>query len=158
MPCFTRLRNSVFLYPAAKSYSALVNQPWQKIPSSTMFEPVHHQTPKPPIILSRFASDAKSPTVSDVKHSADNNEFTLSLPSMPVAYLKYREIGPKQVDMYTTVVPKELEGRGIAKLLAVAAFNFAVDNDVKMKLTCWYLAGYLERNPNEKYLKQLIQE
>jgi len=150
-PCFARLRTSVFFY------STLVPQHLQRIPNAKL-QPAQHQAAILPTIQTRLASDSKAPTVEDVKHSADNLEFSLSLPSMPVAYLKYREIGPNQVDMYTTVVPKELEGRGIAKLLAVKAFNFAVDNDIKMRLTCWYLAGYLERNPEQKYLKQLIKE
>ena len=123
----------------------------------SIFHPVQKAL-VPSSVCLRWASDAKSLTVEDVKHNVENQEFTISLPSMPAAYLKYREIGPNQVDMFTTVVPKEMEGRGIAKLLAQAAFNFAVDNDVKMKLTCWYLAGYLERNPKETYLKQVIQE
>jgi len=49
--------------------------------------------------------------------------------------------------MYTTVVPDSLGGRGVAKLLADEAFDFAVKEQVGLKLTCWYLSGYLKRHP-----------
>ena len=87
-----------------------------------------------------------------------------------------------RVTMYTTVVPDSLGGRGVAKLLADEAFDFAVKEQVLLKpcwviwidhhdhmqifkpswcyqawykrfvqvglkLTCWYLSGYLKRHP-----------
>jgi len=58
--------------------------------------------------------------------------------------------------MYTTVVPTSLGGKGVAKLLATAAFAWAVENNLEMKLTCWYLAGYLKRNPREDVIKLLL--
>ena len=61
------------------------------------------------------------------------------------------------VDLYTTVVPKSMEGQGIGKLLAEAAFGFCQENNLKMKLTCWYLDGYLKRHPKKEYQDLVVQ-
>ena len=57
----------------------------------------------------------------------------------------------KTINLLSTNVPKIYEGRGIAKLLANAAFEYCANHELQMKLTCWYLEGYLKRNPNPKY-------
>ena len=84
-----------------------------------------------------------------VIHNPDDNIFTLSYANHDTAYLKYRYMESGKVDMFTTVVPNTLGGKGVAKILADAAFNWAVKNNVKMKLSCWYLSGYLKRHPRE---------
>ena len=83
--------------------------------------------------------------------------------------------------MYTTVVPESLSGRGVAKLLADEAFEFAVKEQVPLKclrflriiiptgwtililfvkvglkLTCWYLSGYLKRHPRDDVRRLLL--
>ena len=82
-----------------------------------------------------------------------------SAPLFPeVAFLKYRYLDPDHsaVEMFTTVVPPSLGGRGIAKILADEAFDWAVQNELKMKLTCWYLSGYLQRHPRDSVSKLII--
>ena len=64
---------------------------------------------------------------------------------------------PTVLNLYTTQVPKEMEGKGIAKLLAKEAFEYCKDNQMGMRLTCWYLDGYLKRNPSEEYQKLVVQ-
>jgi len=119
--------------------------------------------PEPWILQRNMLSCSKafstsSPTSSNppVLHSASDLEFSISFPSHAPAYLKYRYITPTSVNMYTTVVPSTLEGKGVAKLLANAAFDWAVENKLEMKLTCWYLAGYLKRNPRDDVIKLVI--
>ena len=112
-----------------------------------------------PLILQGYKPfSASSPTLSSppVLHSASDLEFSINFPSHAPAYLKYRYITPTSVNMYTTVVPSTLEGKGVAKLLANAAFDWAVENELEMKLTCWYLAGYLKRNPRDDVMKLVI--
>ena len=84
-----------------------------------------------------------------VIHNTEDNISTLSYENHDIAYLKYNYMEPGKVDMFTTVVPNSLGGKGVAKILADAAFNWAVKNGVKMKLSCWYLSGYLKRHPRE---------
>ena len=86
--------------------------------------------------------------------------FSLAVPGHEVAFLKYRSYldttGQPAVEMFTTVVPPSLGGRGVAKILADEAFDWAVENELKMKLTCWYLSGYLQRHPRESVSKLII--
>jgi len=109
-------------------------------------------------LLARLSSSSSSKVSSNppVVHSISDLEFTVTFPSHTPAYLKYRYISPTSVNMYTTVVPTSLGGKGVAKLLATAAFAWAVENNLEMKLTCWYLAGYLKRNPREDVIKLLL--
>jgi len=92
-----------------------------------------------------------------VIHDVERQEFTLSIPGHPPAYLRYTMDGAKRVTMYTTVVPESLGGRGLAKLLADKAFDFAVHEQVELRLTCWYLSGYLKRHPREDIHKLLLE-
>jgi predicted GNAT family acetyltransferase len=110
-------------------------------------------------LVSRLCSTSSSPGSSNppVLHSTSDLEFTITFPTHTPAYLKYRYITPSSVNMFTTVVPTSLEGKGVAKLLANAAFDWAVEQNLELNLTCWYLAGYLKRNPREDVSK-LIKE
>ena len=93
-----------------------------------------------------------------VVHSKEEKMFSLAVPGHEVAFLKYRflDVELSRVEMFTTVVPPSLGGRGVAKLLADEAFDWAVENDLKMKLTCWYLSGYLQRHPRDSVSKLTI--
>ena len=77
--------------------------------------------------------------------------FSLDYDGHETAYLKYRylDLDQTRVDMFTTQVPPSLGGRGVAKILAEAAFAWALENKIKMRLSCWYLSGYLKRHPRE---------
>ena len=64
----------------------------------------------------------------------------------------------KIVNLLSTNVPKEQEGKGIAKILANAAFEYCATNNLHMKLTCWYLEGYLKRNPSPRYNHLIFEQ
>lgn len=64
----------------------------------------------------------------------------------------------KTVNLLSTTVPKDQEGKGIAKILANAAFEYCAANNLHMKLTCWYLEGYLKRNPNPRFNHLIIDK
>merc|ERR1719244_1826199 len=93
-----------------------------------------------------------SGSVLPVAHNPDKSEFTISIPGHEPAYLRYQN-NSDLMTMYTTVVPPSLEGRGVAKLLANAAFDFAVETQREVSLTCWYLSGYLKRHPRDDLMK-----
>ena len=100
----------------------------------------------------------------NVRHDEDNRQFVIHLDpknKAVIANLIYEfeeEPSEKQtkqtiVNLLSTNVPKSYEGQGIAKILALAAFEHCANNNTPMKLTCWYLEGYLRRNPNPRYNK-----
>ena len=96
---------------------------------------------------------------STVLHKPDQRMFTLDYDGHDTAFLEYQHISddPLTVDMFETFVPPTLRGQGIAKLLADAAFNWAVANNVQLKLSCWYLEGYLQRHPRPDVTKLLLK-
>ena len=93
-----------------------------------------------------------------VVHSKEKAMFSIALPGHELAFLRYRFLDSQNttVEMFTTVVPPSLGGRGVAKILADEAFDWAVENDLKMKLTCWYLSGYLQRHPRDSVSRLTI--
>jgi len=97
------------------------------------------------IRIQRFSKSSNDAIT--VQHSKETSIFTIEIADNPPAYLKYRQIDRSSIDLYTTVVPASLEGQGIAKILANAAFAFARENKLKIKPSCWYIDGYLKRHP-----------
>ena len=93
-----------------------------------------------------------------MRHDQEYRKFVIYLDpndNTVIAYLNYEfeEVKGegKSINLISTNVPREYEGKGIAKLLANAAFDYCADNDIRMTLSCWYLDGYLKRNPNPRY-------
>ena len=62
------------------------------------------------------------------------------------AFVEYRLLGD-YLDIIHTIVPKPIEGRGIAAALVKAAYDFALANGMKPKATCSYAVRWLERHP-----------
>lgn len=52
-----------------------------------------------------------------------------------------------------TVVPRALEGRGIAAQLVAAALNHARANGLKVNPVCSYVAAYMLRHPETQNLR-----
>ena len=106
-----------------------------------------------------FFSQTKLNAKYEVYHDTKNRQFTIQLdPSdkSVIANLVYEFENDKEgstINLLSTNVPKIYEGKGIAKLLANAAFEYCSDKNLQMTLTCWYLKGYLERHPNARYNK-----
>ena len=46
-----------------------------------------------------------------------------------------------------TVVEPQFEGRGIGGMLARAALNDARERGLKVAPRCWFVAAYIEKNP-----------
>ncbi|RWS17611.1 protein GTLF3B-like protein [Dinothrombium tinctorium] len=99
-------------------------------------------------LAANFSTDALKAV-----HNQSANEFYIQL-GKDKAVLNYEYLDRNKVELYHTEVPSELQGKGIAKILAkasfsVTAFDFVVDNNLQMKVTCTYLQKYLKDNPNE---------
>ncbi len=61
------------------------------------------------------------------------------------------------MNLYETLVPKKREGRGVGKLLANEAFEHCRKGQIRMRLSCWYLAGYLQRHPREEWSSLVVK-
>jgi len=87
------------------------------------------------------------------QHDPKNNKFFIKLgdAEAKLEYVKHKQNGGEVLDMWHTEVPSQLQGKGIAKVLAKAAFDYVVDNQLKMQLSCTYLQKYYADNPLDKY-------
>lgn len=91
------------------------------------------------------------------RHIPEQCQFVIELDgSTENAHIDYEVIGDRKWDLQHTLVPSAFRGHGVAKVLAKAAFDHIVKEDLKMKLSCWYLKGYAEKNPSPEYLKRII--
>ncbi|RDD37441.1 Protein NATD1 [Trichoplax sp. H2] len=96
-------------------------------------------------------------TLQDVMHDEAKSEFFVQLDS-DKAVLQYSLAQNEGViDMLHTGVPPRFRGMGVAKLLAQTAFDYALQNRFKMKLSCWYLAEYLQKNPKREYEELVLK-
>ena len=62
------------------------------------------------------------------------------------AFVKFR-IADGALDIRSTVVPKEIGGRGIASALVKEAYDYALKQQLKCTAACSYAAVWLERHP-----------
>ncbi|XP_014780381.1 protein NATD1 [Octopus bimaculoides] len=86
-----------------------------------------------------------------VVHKPNLNKFIIDLPPQPPnhkepsqAILEYEWIKDNQVDLYHTEVPDHFRGKGIAKVIAKGALDYFVDKNIKMELSCTYLAKFVK--------------
>ena len=80
-----------------------------------------------------------------VNHNAAKNRYELEVDGQ-LAMIKYRDADG--VRYYThTEVPKALEGRGIASLIAKAVLDEAQAENLTIVPLCPFVRGYIERHP-----------
>lgn len=70
------------------------------------------------------------------------------------AYLSYILDGEIRVFNHT-IVPPELGGRGVGKLLAQHALDYAREQHWQIRVTCDFVAAFVEKNP--QYLDLLVE-
>ncbi|GIY71087.1 hypothetical protein CEXT_346421 [Caerostris extrusa] len=67
------------------------------------------------------------------------------------AFLQYRTLPSNIIELEHTVVPESFQGKGIGKLLAEAALEYAIDKKLTVKVTCGFIQNYLEKNPKPEF-------
>ncbi|XP_043936688.1 protein NATD1-like isoform X1 [Protopterus annectens] len=72
------------------------------------------------------------------------------------AVLLYEYVGKRTIDLQHTEVPDAYRGLGIAKLMAKAAMDFAVEEDLKVHITCWYIQKFVKDNPLPSYTERVL--
>lgn len=74
------------------------------------------------------------------------SRFELLLPDGEFAVLQYRFYKDKIALMHTHV-PENMKGKGIGAKLVVAALHFAIEQNKKVMLYCFYAAKYVKEHP-----------
>ncbi|CAN9505986.1 unnamed protein product [Ophioblennius macclurei] len=94
-----------------------------------------------------------------VKHDRANRRFTVTPGSgadSDCAFLKYEFTGEKEVDLMSTFVPEMFRGHGVAALLSQAAMDFVAEEDLKARVSCWYIKKYIDEHPQQEFRDLLI--
>lgn len=81
----------------------------------------------------------------DIMHDEIRKQFRMEAEGL-VAHVAY-EINNGGLDIRHTIVPKPLEGRGIASALVKAAYDYAQAHGLKPVATCSYAVAWLQRHP-----------
>lgn len=77
----------------------------------------------------------------NVVHNQAANRFEISVDGH-LAVLQYIMKGPRIAFVHTSV-PPAIEGRGLGSQLVEAGLNYARQNGLKVKSTCWFVSKYI---------------
>ncbi|WP_288318061.1 GNAT family N-acetyltransferase [Xylanibacter caecicola] len=80
-----------------------------------------------------------------INHDKARNMFTTVVDGH-TAYVEYR-LQKGVLDIIHTIVPRPVEGRGIAAALVKRAYGYALEQGLQRAGTCPYAAKWLERHP-----------
>ena len=81
----------------------------------------------------------------EIEHQPEQKLFKTEVEGR-TAFVQYRLLNGG-LDIIHTIVPRPLEGQGIAATLVKAAYDYAVANGLKPKATCSYAVAWLQRHP-----------
>jgi uncharacterized protein len=83
--------------------------------------------------------------MTDIIHDPQQQAF-LCVVDGHEARLRYRLLDQHQVDAYSTFVPGELRGQGLADQLARAFFDWCKGQDLEIIPSCSYIETWLRRH------------
>lgn len=63
-------------------------------------------------------------------------------------YVQY-ELEEEVIDLTHTIVPRQIEGRGIAASIVAYALEYAKEKGLKVRPTCSYIKAYIERHKDK---------
>jgi predicted GNAT family acetyltransferase len=81
-----------------------------------------------------------------IRHDVERQRFEVRLPG-GTAFLAYTPAADKVLEMYSTYVPGEERGKGVAAALVEAGLAHARAEGLKVIPTCWYVALWIRRHP-----------
>lgn len=84
----------------------------------------------------------------DIRNNEENLQFEYH-ENGEIARLEYR-FYKKSIALMHTVVPKSLQGKGIASALAAEAFKFAKEKNKQVMIYCPFVSKYIQKHPELK--------
>lgn len=80
----------------------------------------------------------------EIQHQPEEQLFYIALEDGQRAFLKYRRSGNKsalaEVDFWSTFVPESYRAKGLADQLVSHGFQWADEEGLHIKTSCWYAA------------------
>lgn len=92
-----------------------------------------------------------TPTAPVPVHLPEQSRFEVAEPA-GTAVLSYL-LGDGEVVLQHTVVPAELEGRGIGGVLARSALSWAASQHLAVVPECSFVQAFLDRHPDEVHVE-----
>ncbi|MDQ2677586.1 MAG: N-acetyltransferase [Actinomycetota bacterium] len=86
-------------------------------------------------------------TVVDVP---ERGRFELRNADDVLGYADYRSVGDDTVEMPHTVISPAHRGKGLGDVLVEGAVRQLNERHVTIVPTCWFVAEYLERHPQQR--------
>jgi predicted GNAT family acetyltransferase len=87
-----------------------------------------------------------------IEHQSDARRFTAQVGGK-TAYITYRELAPRLLELDHTFVPREFRGSGIASQLTVRALDYARERGCRVVPSCPFVSAYIERHPEYRDLR-----
>ena len=81
----------------------------------------------------------------EIRHQPEQKLFETEVDGR-TAFVQYRLLNGS-LDIIHTIVPRPIEGQGIAAALVKAAYDYAMAKGLKPKATCTYAIAWLKRHP-----------
>lgn len=88
---------------------------------------------------------------SGIEHDEAGRRFTHERDGH-VSYLIYRPLDERTVELASTYTPPAVRGRGIAARIVRHALQWADEQGYRIVPTCWFVAEYIERDPQWRRL------
>jgi predicted GNAT family acetyltransferase len=86
-----------------------------------------------------------------IRHEPEAHRFAADIDGA-AAYITYREIDGRILDLNHTFVPPALRGGGIASQLTAHALRFARAEGRRVVPSCPFVAAYVRRHPEYRLL------
>lgn len=87
-----------------------------------------------------------------IRHEPDMRRFVADLHGK-AAYISYRRLDGRVLELDHTYVPRESRGGGIASQLTVRALEYAREHGYRVVPSCPFVAAYIERHPEYRELR-----
>ena len=81
----------------------------------------------------------------DIIHYPQRNTFEANINGL-IPYVEYT-LSDNTFDIIHTIVPKQLEGQGIAGQIVSHAYHYAKEKGYQLKGSCSYAEVWLQRHP-----------
>ncbi|KTD22917.1 GNAT family N-acetyltransferase [Legionella israelensis] len=87
----------------------------------------------------------------NLQHDKKNKRFYVEIDNKE-SELKYKKVDEKTLDYFTTFVPADQRGQGIAAKITDFALRYAKKNNYKVLPTCPFVKNYIDNHPEYKDL------
>ncbi|XP_031337920.1 protein NATD1-like isoform X2 [Photinus pyralis] len=86
--------------------------------------------------------------INELQDQPERKILSLQLDERNIATVQYERNGDT-VDLIHSEIPSELQGKGYGHILAQKTFDYIVENNLRMKITCEFLQKVFEKNKSK---------